>query len=89
EHRDEIDELDSWIYPTVNNGVYRSGFAAEQGAYEQAYDELWASLDRLEERLTTRRYLAGDPITVPDIRLFTTLVRFDAVYHGHFKAKRN
>lgn len=88
-HRAEIDELDSWIYPTVNNGVYRCGFAAEQAAYEKAYDELWASLDRLEERLTTRRYLVGEHITVADIRLFTTLVRFDAVYHGHFKANRS
>src|SRR5699024_6786461 len=87
-HRDEIDELDSWIYPTVNNGVYRCGFAAEQGPYEQAYDELWASLDCLEERLSTRRYLVGETITAADIRLFTTLVRFDAVYHGHFKANR-
>lgn len=89
EHRDEIDELDSWIYPTVNNGVYRCGFAADQESYEKAYDELWASLDRLEERLTTRRYLVGDTITAADIRLFTTLVRFDAVYHGHFKANRS
>ena len=88
-HRDEIDELDSWIYPTINNGVYRSGFAAEQGAYEKAYDELWESMDRLEERLSTRRYLVGDTITAADIRLFTTLVRFDAVYHGHFKTNRN
>src|SRR5699024_2482235 len=65
-HRDEIDELDSWIYPTVNNGVYRCGFAAEQGPYEQAYDELWASLDCLEERLSTRRYLVGETITAAD-----------------------
>lgn len=88
-HRAEIDELDSWIYPTVNNGVYRSGFAADQGAYGRAYDELWESMDRLEERLTSRRYLVGDTITAADIRLFTTLVRFDAVYHGHFKANRS
>lgn len=88
-HRDEIDELDSWIYPTINNGVYRSGFAAEQSAYETAYAELWASMDRLEERLAARRYLVGDTITVADIRLFTTLVRFDAVYHGHFKVNRS
>lgn len=88
-HRDEIDELDSWIHPTVNNGVYRCGFAAEQDAYETAYRELWASLDRLEERLATRRYLVGDTLTAADVRLFTTLVRFDAVYHGHFKCNRS
>ena len=89
EHREEIDELDTWIYPTVNNGVYRCGFAADQDAYEKAYDELWESMDRLEERLTTSRYLVGETITIADIRLFTTLVRFDAVYHGHFKANRS
>ena len=87
--RDEIDEIDAWVYNDVNNGVYRCGFAGRQGSYERAYDRLFAALDRLEERLTDRRYLVGDRITEADVRLFTTLVRFDAVYHGHFKANRN
>jgi putative glutathione S-transferase len=73
----------------VNNGVYRCGFAGRQTSYERAYDRLFAALDRLEERLTDRRYLVGDHITEVDIRLFTTLVRFDPVYHGHFKCNRN
>ena len=87
-HLEEIAELDSWIYPSVNNGVYRCGFAADQGAYEVAYDELWEAMDRLEQRLSERRYLVGDHITLADVRLFPTLVRFDAVYHGHFKSNR-
>ena len=87
--RDEIDEVNEWVYADVNNGVYRCGFAGRQKAYERAYDRLFAALDRLEERLTGRRYLVGDHVTEADVRLFTTLVRFDAVYHGHFKANRN
>ncbi len=87
--RDEIDEVNAWVYTEVNNGVYRCGFAGRQASYERAYDRLFAALDRLEERLTGRRYLVGDHITEADVRLFTTLVRFDAVYHGHFKANRN
>ena len=87
--RDEIDEVSSWIYTDVNNGVYRCGFAGRQASYERAYDRLFAALDRLEERLTDRRYLVGDHVTEADVRLFTTLVRFDAVYHGHFKCNRN
>ncbi|MDO5501394.1 MAG: glutathione S-transferase C-terminal domain-containing protein [Propionibacteriaceae bacterium] len=86
--RDEIAEIDSWVYRSVNNGVYRTGFAADQKDHEEAYDELWAALDRLEERLQTRRYLVGDHITLADIRLYPTLIRFDAVYHGHFKCNR-
>ena len=86
--RDEIDEVGSWIYTEVNNGVYRCGFAGGQASYERAYDRLFAALDRLEERLTTRRYLVGDHVTEADVRLFTTLARFDAVYHGHFKCNR-
>lgn len=82
---DEIDELNALIYPTVNNGVYRAGFATTQEAYEEAVEELFETLDRLEERLSTRRYLCGERITEADWRLFTTLVRFDPVYHGHFK----
>ena len=87
--RDEIDEVNDWVYTDVNNGVYRCGFAGRQASYERAYDRLFAALDRLEERLTDRRYLVGDTITEADVRLFTTLARFDAVYHGHFKANRN
>jgi putative glutathione S-transferase len=87
--RDEIDEVNEWVYTDVNNGVYRCGFAGRQASYERAYDRLFAALDRLEERLTDRRYLVGDTVTEADVRLFTTLARFDAVYHGHFKANRN
>ncbi|MCS3470794.1 putative glutathione S-transferase [Pseudomonas sp. JUb42] len=83
--RVEIDELNDRIYPAVNNGVYRAGFATAQGAYEQAYDGLFAELDVLEERLSKKRYLTGEHLTEADIRLFTTIVRFDAVYYGHFK----
>lgn len=89
EHVDEMEELNQWLFTEVNNGVYRCGFAGSQEAYDAAYDRLWAALDTLEERLSTRRYLVGDHVTETDIRLFTTLVRFDAVYHGHFKASRN
>ena len=87
--RDEIDALNSEVYRDVNNGVYRAGFAGSQEAYERAYDALFARLDALEQRLTTRRFLMGDAITEADVRLFTTVVRFDAVYHGHFKCNRN
>jgi putative glutathione S-transferase len=73
----------------VNNGVYRAGFATSQGAYEKAYDRLFHRLDWLSSRLATQRYLVGDTITEADVRLFTTLARFDAVYHGHFKCNRN
>jgi glutathionyl-hydroquinone reductase len=87
--RDEIDEVNSWVYTEVNNGVYRCGFAGRQASYERAYDRLFAALDRLEDRLTDRRYLVGDHVTEADVRLFTTLARFDAVYNGHFKCNRN
>ncbi|MEM9134141.1 MAG: glutathione S-transferase C-terminal domain-containing protein [Actinomycetota bacterium] len=87
--RDEIDEVAELIYHDVNNGVYRTGFASSQAAYEDAFRTLFARLDWLEERLTSRRYLVGDTITEADVRLFTTLVRFDAVYVGHFKCNRN
>jgi len=89
ELRDEIDAVNERVYATVNNGVYRCGFARSQQAYERAYGELFESLDWLEERLSRRRYLAGDRVTEADWRLFTTLVRFDAVYVGHFKCNRN
>ncbi len=86
--RPEIDALNAEIYENVNNGVYRCGFASTQEAYEEAFDRLFACLDRLEARLAKSRYLVGDRITEADWRLFTTLVRFDAVYHGHFKCNR-
>ncbi len=76
------------VFTEVNNGVYRCGFAGSQEAYDAAYRRLWTALDWLEDRLSTRRYLMGERITEADVRLFTTLVRFDAVYHGHFKCNR-
>jgi putative glutathione S-transferase len=87
--RDEMEEVMERIYTEVNNGVYRCGFAGSQEAYDEAYDRLWTAMDWLEERLTDRRYLMGDAITEADVRLFTTLARFDAVYHGHFKCNRS
>jgi len=84
----EIDAINEPIYHNINNGVYKNGFATTQGAYEEAFDALFAELDRLEERLTTRRYLMGDRLTEADWRLFPTLVRFDPVYVGHFKCNR-
>ncbi len=87
--RREIDELNAHVYRDVNNGVYRAGFAGSQEAYDEAYAALFTRLDRLEERLTQHRFLMGDSITEADVRLFTTMVRFDAVYHGHFKCNRN
>jgi putative glutathione S-transferase len=87
--RSEMDEVMERVYVGVNNGVYRAGFAGEQEAYETAYDRLFTTLDWLEERLATRRFLMGESITEADVRLFTTLARFDAVYHGHFKCNRN
>ncbi len=83
--REEIDALNERIYATVNNGVYRSGFASTQAAYEEAVWPLFDTLDMLDARLATRRYLCGARVTEADWRLFSTLVRFDAVYHGHFK----
>jgi putative glutathione S-transferase len=83
--RAEIDAINARVYDTVNNGVYKAGFARTQEAYEEAVTALFATLDQLEQRLDRQRYLAGDWITEADIRLFTTLVRFDPVYVGHFK----
>lgn len=83
--REDIDALNARIYPAVNNGVYRAGFATSQEAYEEAFTQLFEELDWLEARLGTQRYLAGEWLTEADWRLFTTLIRFDAVYHGHFK----
>ena len=88
ELRPEIDRINAVVYPKINNGVYRAGFATTQDAYEQAYEALFATLDDLEQRLGTQRYLAGDRVTEADWRLFTTLVRFDAVYFGHFKCNK-
>jgi putative glutathione S-transferase len=87
--RDEMDEVMARVYEEVNNGVYRCGFADDQASYDEAYDRLWSALDWLEDRLTDRRYLMGDRLTEADVRLFTTLARFDAVYHGHFKCNRS
>jgi putative glutathione S-transferase len=83
--RPEIDELDEWIYENLNNGVYRAGFAESQEAYEAAYARVAETLPKLERRLSERRYLTGERITEADWRLFVTLVRFDAVYHTHFR----
>lgn len=85
ELRGEIDQVNARVYENVNNGVYRCGFATHQEAYEEAFKALFGTLDELEERLDTQRYLVGGRITEADWRLFTTLVRFDVVYHGHFK----
>lgn len=83
--RATIDELNERIYPAVNNGVYRAGFATSQKAYESAFDDVFAELDHLEQHLGDHRYLAGEYLTEADVRLFTTLIRFDAVYYSHFK----
>ncbi|MFE9390654.1 glutathione S-transferase family protein [Streptomyces sp. NPDC006784] len=87
--REEIDEVAQGIYRDVNNGVYRAGFATTQQEYDAAYADVFRRLDLVAERLRDQRYLVGDTLTEADIRLFTTLVRFDAVYHGHFKCNRN
>ncbi|RFU21196.1 glutathione S-transferase family protein [Geodermatophilus marinus] len=88
ELRDEMDDVMQRVYTEVNNGVYRCGFAGSQEAYDRAFDRLFTALDWLSERLADRRYLMGETITEADVRLFTTLARFDAVYHGHFKCNR-
>jgi putative glutathione S-transferase len=85
ELRNEIDSINARIYETLNNGVYRCGFATTQKAYETAFTELFACLDELESRLSKQRFLIGNRITEADWRLFTTLIRFDAVYYSHFK----
>jgi glutathionyl-hydroquinone reductase len=83
--RGEIDAVNQRVYDTLNNGVYKSGFATSQSAYEAAVEPLFETLDWLEDRLSRSRYVCGETLTEADIRLFTTLVRFDPVYHGHFK----
>ncbi|MET8282412.1 glutathione S-transferase C-terminal domain-containing protein [Micromonospora sp. NPDC005174] len=87
--RPEMDALMAEIHHDVNNGVYRCGFATSQEAYDEAFQALFARLDALSERLAGQRYLMGDAITEADVRLFTTLIRFDAAYHGHFKCNRD
>jgi len=86
--RAEIDRINDLVYPNINNGVYRAGFATTQEAYEEAFRSLFAALDTVEEILSRQRYLAGSHITEADWRLFTTLVRFDAVYYAHFKCNQ-
>ena len=86
--REEIDAVNARVYREVNYGVYRCGFAGSQDAYDRAYERLFIALDWLSERLSGQRFLVGGTITEADVRLFTTLARFDAVYHGHFKCNR-
>jgi putative glutathione S-transferase len=86
--RSEIDAINATVYTNVNNGVYRAGFARTQEAYEEAFRALFNTLDELDVRLDDQRFLVGDPLTEADWRLFTTLIRFDAVYFGHFKCNR-
>ena len=86
--REEIDAINNMVYHDINNGVYKAGFATTQQAYEEAVTALFCALDRVEERLSKQRYLVGSKITEADWRLFTTLIRFDAVYHGHFKCNK-
>lgn len=87
--RDEIDRVNAFVYDNINNGVYRCGFATDQAAYERAFERLFSALDQLEDTLGRQPWLAGPQPTEADWRLFTTLARFDAVYHGHFKCNRN
>jgi len=87
--RDDIDAINAFVYDNINNGVYKCGFATIQKAYEEAFNKLFSALDTVEARLATQRYLVGNQLTEADWRLFTTLIRFDAVYFGHFKCNRN
>ena len=89
EQQEEMEEINDFIFRKLNNGVYRAGFSASQEAYEEAYADVFEVLDWLEERLAHRRFIMGEHITETDIRAYTTLIRFDAVYHGHFKTNRN
>jgi putative glutathione S-transferase len=87
--REEIDAINEIVYHNINNGVYRAGFATTQSAYDEAFDQLFNTMDELETLLSKQRYLVGKQITEADWRLFTTLVRFDAVYYNHFKTNKN
>lgn len=87
--RAEIDECNTWIYPHINDGVYRCGFASTQDAYDTAVDALWEAMDKTEAFLEGKTYLVGNTLTLADVRLFPTLLRFDSVYYAHFKAARN
>jgi len=87
--RKEIDAVNAFVYGDINNGVYRCGFATTQTAYEKAFDALFAALDTIEARLAERTFLIGEQLTEADIRLYTTLIRFDVVYYSHFKCNRN
>ena len=89
ELREKIDELNGWIYDNVNNGVYKAGFATSQEAYDEAVGNVFGSLERLEQILGQHRYLTGDRLTEADIRLWTTLIRFDPVYVTHFKCDKH
>ncbi|MDX1267052.1 MAG: glutathione S-transferase C-terminal domain-containing protein, partial [Oceanisphaera sp.] len=84
----QIDDINAEVYDTINNGVYKAGFATRQPAYDDAVSALFTGLDRLEQRLGRQRYLVGNRLTEADLRLWTTLARFDAVYHTHFKCDR-
>ena len=84
----EIDEVNDFVYHNINNGVYKTGFATTEDAYEEAYTQLFSALDTVEQRLSQNRYLVGDTLTEADWRLFTTLIRFDSVYFGHFKCNK-
>lgn len=86
--RSDIDEINELVYHSINNGVYKSGFATTQEAYEEAVNALFDALEEVETRLSSSRYLVGDTLTEADWRLFTTLIRFDPVYHGHFKCNK-
>ena len=88
ELQEEINQVNALVYHHINNGVYKAGFATTQEAYDEAVSALFRALDTVEQRLSSQRYLAGTQITEADWRLFTTLIRFDAVYHGHFKCNR-
>lgn len=88
QQEEELDRLNDWIYNEINNGVYKTGFATSQQAYEEAYSNLFTALDQLEHRLTGQEFLLGEQLTETDIRLFVTLIRFDAAYHGLFKCNQ-
>ena len=89
EQREEMEKINDFLFRKFNNGVYRAGFSASQEGYDAAYADVFEVLDWLEDRLATRRFIMGEHITETDIRAYTTLIRFDAVYHGHFKTNRN